>query len=181
MSRAGRKRKAGRRYANGHLATAYVNPRTLAAEQPHRRWLPKDMRLDQRADSPLGALALIGAITDDQCLAGEEYAKAVGRYRSVLAPPAGLRCGGRAYDCNPGLCSAYPDETCECKSRTARYEDLFEALARCGRKELVAVNCVAIHGLRVQRGELRTLRAGLDALVKHLGLTSGRKSLTQRN
>ncbi len=181
MSRAGRKRKAGRRYQNGHLATVYVNPRQLAADQPHRRWLPKDVRLDQRADTAIGGLALIGAITDDQCLAGEEYAKAVGRYRSVIAPPAGLRCGGRAYDCEPTWCTAYPDDHCECQSRTSKYNDLFEALTRAGRKALVAVNCVAVHGLRIRRGELRTLRSGLDALVKHLGLTSGRKSLTQRN
>lgn len=176
MVRAGRKRKTGRRLSNGHLVERPADYRILAAAQPHRAWLPESKRMDERADSILGCLNLIGKLTDEQAEAGRRYAVAVGRYRATIEGPSATSGSGRAYACNP-LCDYGPDD-CECHQRRKRYNDLYEALAGAGRKPMLAVNSVAIQG---KQGDLYALRSGLDALVRHLGLTGYRKSDTRRN
>lgn len=187
LARSGRKRKQGRRTSSGDLARVpAINYRALAALQPHRRWLPADKREDHRAATLLGSLNLLyrpatayGAergITDQQAEAGRQYAVAVGRYRASIGTPSAIAGAGRGYGCDPTLClstdSDKADE-CECFNRRSRYMGMDEALAQAGRKAQLAVNDCAI---REQIVDIRALRRGLDALAKHIGLTSGRKS-----
>lgn len=176
LARTGRHRRQVRRQPNGQPSRPAIDYRKLASEQPHRRWLPADVRLDQKADTTLGALVLIGAVTVDQGLAGDAYAAAVGRYRSVVQPPRGLAGRGRGFDCNPQLCMRETDYPCECRQRKSRYDELYEVLAKVGRKPLMAVNRVVVFQQRVTRSEMDHLRIGLSALARHMGLTRDRKS-----
>lgn len=89
---AGRKRKQGRRTADGRLAKA---PRPVRAKavtdvvtsQPHRRWLKEDRRFDQRAESALGRLYLAGKITEPECWAGERFRSILREFHVILASP----------------------------------------------------------------------------------------------
>jgi hypothetical protein len=180
MAKAGRKRKSGYRTASGALARPKVDFRAMAAGQPHRSWLPVDKQLDQKADSPLGALNLIGVLTDDQYLAGQRFSVIVGEYRAQLGGPTAVAGSGRGYDCNPLGCA---DEggMCECLRRKNRYEGCYEILHEAGRKVLMVVNRVVLHGQRCMSGELESLRCGLNVLGRHLGLTGTRKSVHAGN
>src|SRR5579872_1821155 len=83
----GRRRKPGRRYPNGELAHNKEDVRTIALAQPHRRALPSEQRLDQRAEHPLGGLNLVGVISNGQYQAGKTYARIVARYRRMILAP----------------------------------------------------------------------------------------------
>jgi hypothetical protein len=172
LARTGRKRKSGRRHPGGTLAQPRNDDRARAALQPHRAWLPADKRLDQRADSALGALNLLGAITDEQHVAGQRYAVIVGEYRAVVQPPRGTAGSGRGHACHPDLCRDDPD-LCECRRRKRRYDGCFEALHDAGRKAQLVTGRVAVHGERCAAGEIAALRRGLDALARHLGVGRG--------
>lgn len=183
MARRGRKRrKAG--YLGDEVAQPAVNYAKMAGEQPHRVWLPKELRTDARAATLLGCLNLIHrpadrktgqrevGITDEQAEAGRLYAHVIAQYRGSIGGPVGAVGVGRGYPCDPeGNCIWEPNE-CECYRRQQRYMELYEALARAGRKATVAVNNVAVW----QRGaDIKHLRCGLDALARYVGLTAGRK------
>src|SRR5690242_810276 len=84
----GRKRKAGRRYKSGQrVQEKGITPAQVAATMPHRAGLPADRRHDQKAESPLGALNLIGALSVVQYDAGLKYRDIVRRYRAVIDSP----------------------------------------------------------------------------------------------
>lgn len=176
----GRKRKSGRRHPNGDLAERRPNDRLLVALQPHRVWLPKDHRLSDLAENPLGCYQLTKVIDPEQAEAGRLYAVAVGRLRASIETPRGMTGSGRGYDCNADLC-ADPSWSCECRARMKRYNELYEALAGAGRKAMMVVNRVAVRQQHCMIGEREALRAGLDALVHKLGLTGQRKSSNSRN
>ncbi|MFG1454561.1 hypothetical protein V5F44_20265 [Xanthobacter sp. V2C-8] len=92
---AGRKRKQGRRTADGRLAKA---PRPVRAKavtdvvtsQPHRRWLEADRRFDQRAESALGRLHLAGKITEPECWAGDRFRSILREFHVILASPVSM-------------------------------------------------------------------------------------------
>lgn len=165
MSRAGRKHKC--KTAVGAKSIPAINYRAMAAEQPHRIWLPEPARLDQRADSVLGCLYLNKRISESQYLAGEVYARRVGSYRATIGSPRSLAGSGKGYDCKPDGCNIEPD-TCECHRRRLAYEELFEVLTRAGRKPMLVVNRVAIHNQACLNGEISLLHTGLWALARHL-------------
>lgn len=89
---AGRRRKIGPRQPNGEPKR---QPRAVrrdeimgtAIEQPHRRWLPESVRLDQRAESALGRLFLAGLITEPECWAGERFRSLLREFHVVMASP----------------------------------------------------------------------------------------------
>ena len=95
MSRAGRKRKTGKRERNGRiLRERGIDPNAVAAQLPHRtadvywldlrRAIPIEKRHDAKAEHPLGRLNLVGAVSDAQYDAGCRFRDEVIRYRRVL-------------------------------------------------------------------------------------------------
>ena len=102
----GRKRKLGKREANGRVARAYENPRAQVAAQPHRSGVVvKLMREWPEAETMFGRLMLNGRITPAQYEAGKLYATLSEQVRRTYTPlpmhPSGidlLRVSGGGYD-----------------------------------------------------------------------------------
>lgn len=190
-NRKGRKRKSGRREANGRPQRVPVDYRSMAALWPGRRDLAVDVRSSERAGSELGRLNLRWqaheareahlrpyektpppGISEDQYEAGRRYAVIVGAYRAMIGVPAHLEGGGRGYDCvGDARC---PPDTCICKARQERYDDAYCSIRT--HAAHLAVNAVAIHDQAISPDLVIHLREGLSALARHLGLTNGRKS-----
>ena len=165
MGRTGRKRKAGPRNKGGRLVEDKNDDWKLAALQPHRRWLPAHMRLDQRAETPFGCLNLIGVIDNEYFLAGEKYAIIVASYRSTIEGPnpnpksiSGLREIGRTLN-------VVTDEAMA--ARKKRYDDAFEAILSAGHDAARIVSRVVIHRETCSAEEIPRLRAGLHELAVH--------------
>ena len=171
--RRGRKRKIGRRHPNGELVAAPNNDRALAALQPHRRWLPPDLRLSEKAGTPLGGLNLIGVLSDAQHEAALRYAVVVGEYRAVIEAPKGLAGGGKGFGCL-GDCvqrrRSGDEVECVCEKRKQRYDSAFAAVIEAGQRAARAVARVAVHAEQCPLGALSDLKRGLDALCRHFGL-----------
>ncbi len=171
MARRGRKRKFGRRSSGGALARARIDFSELTALQPHRVWLPKEKRLDQKAASPLGCLNLLGVITSRQYLAGIRYAVVVGKYRAVIEAPRTTAGTGRGYACTGDpQCGRQGEARCECRRRKQTYDAAFAAVIEAGQRAARAVAHVAVHGETCPQGMLEHLKRGLDALARHFGL-----------
>jgi len=178
MARRGRKRKIGLRHPGGDLVRVQFDLRGLATLQPHRVWLPREKRLDQKAGSPLGCLNLLGVLSDAQYLAGVRYAVVVGRYRAVIETPSATAGAGRGYNC-PGdpKCGRDGAEPCECRQRKERYDAAFAAVIEAGQRAARAVARVAVHGEQCPPGALPDLKRGLDALARHFNCgAKGRRS-----
>ncbi len=172
-NRKGRKRKSGRRQPDGRIAPrSPVDFRTLAAQNPDRRGLPEALRTHERAGSVLGRLSLRKCISEPEYEAGRRYSVIVGAYLSMAGAPQGLTGRGRGRDCQ-GLADC-PAETCICRYHTSRYMAAYEAIP--SRAAHMAVNRVAIHDQALSDDQLIHLWAGLQALARHLGLTSKGKS-----
>lgn len=139
------------------------------ANQPHRAWLPLDMRLSEKAATPLGGLNLIGVITDEQYEAGCRYADVVGKYRGSIETPREGHSAGKGYRCLGELNC----EDCECRRRKNAYDAAFEALADAGQKAARVVSRVAIYEETCR--DIESLRRGLSALERHFGLTDRKR------
>lgn len=185
LAKSGRKRKMGRRTPTGRLAIVrkHVDYQSMVGEQPHRSWLPADVRLSEKAGTPLGGLNLLGIITDEQHEAGQRYAVIVGTYRSIIGAPQALAGGGRGMGCDPEACmnSEEAREECSCRRTKVSYDAAYEALILVGQPAAKAVNRVAIYAEACTGAALPYLRCGLDALSAHFGLTGRRKSPYRRN
>lgn len=182
MARRGRKRKSGRRHPSGELVReARPDDRVRTSRQPHRRTVPEDSRLDQRAESPIGRLCLQGRITDEQHDAGVRYAAVVGAYGAVIEAPAGTSGSGRGFAClaeqagTARACAIDPGG-CECLARKARYDRAYEVLWAVGQRAAKAVARVAVWREECSRADLVYLVEGLTVLARHFGLTAGRRS-----
>jgi hypothetical protein len=80
--------RAGRRSRRvKHLVKPDDPTRMLTARQPHRRWLPAELRLSEKAATPLGGLNLVGVLSDEQYEAGRRYQVVVGEYRVSIGIP----------------------------------------------------------------------------------------------
>lgn len=189
LARTGRKRKAGKRHPGGELVRANRHPddKVRAGRQPHRRRLNEGDRLSDRAESPFGQLSLLRdparegkkVINESQYQAGEHYAILVGQYRSVIDGPRSTAGSGQGGGCEGGCALMMQlfgaDKVlCRCLEAKQRYDRAFEALVRVGRRELMAVNRVAVHGQAIAQQDLVYLKNGLDGLARHFGLTGGR-------
>ncbi len=152
--------------ARGHDADAM---RAVAMNQPHRRGLaavqtPRgivDMRLDQRAETPLGRLRLGRHISELEYEAGTRYAKVVAQYRAVISARDPIRQG------HPG--SGRNMLAAEARRRTLEYNDAFECLGEQHVQRLVAR--VAVYNEPCPYGSLEVLRAGLRALAVNFGIS----------
>jgi hypothetical protein len=182
--RPGRKRKSGKRHPSGRLAEVRPDLQTRTSRQPHRRKVPDGDRLDQRAESALGRLNLRKdregnpLITNEQRVAGDLYARAVGAYRSVIEAPSGTAGSGRGSSCveywKAGACREDPDN-CSCLRAKARYDRAYEAVLDAGQRAAKTVARVAVQGEEPQREDLVYLVLGLNVLARHFGLTAARK------
>lgn len=171
-NRKGRKRKSGRRTANGRPVERHqMDYRALASIQPHRIGLPVALRESERAESVLGCLNLLKRITDHQFEAGRRFAIIVGAYRSAIGTPRGTVGAGRGYSCEPEGCLLNSDR-CICEQRTAKWRDSARALLSVSQKAYNAVYYVAVHDFLCTREQLVDLQAGLRGLAHHYGLTN---------
>lgn len=181
--RKGRHRKSGARHPNGDLITPKIDFRAMAALQPHRREVTtkdengNDNSLNEKAGTILGNLNLNRTISNDQHEAGRLYAVDCGAYFASIGVPTGLGGGGRGYDCKGSINC----EECECRRRKEKHATALTALMDAGQKCASVVAHVAVHDKRMDRGEMFLLIRGLNALVRHYGLTTNRKERNSRN
>ncbi len=172
MSRAGRKRRSGRRHPNGRLALERgESPREIARRMPHRREFG-EAALDQRAESSLGRLVLQKYITPDQWVAGQAFRRAWGVYLSTIGPPRAIgmaQFGGNGCE---GCPVPVEPRNCLCAFRRAFYEHADRELRRVGFLPQHVVKLVALHDHVCAPAWVEVLRLGLDALVVHFGLTT---------
>ncbi|MEP9368671.1 hypothetical protein [Xanthobacter sp. VNH20] len=173
-----RPRKTGRRLKSGRLAE---DPRPVRAKsvtdvatsQPHRRWLPDDVRLDQRAESALGRLYLARLITQPQCWAGERLRGLLREFHLVLASPVTVSTAaimvaeGVERPAEAEYLAAERPETEE--ERRERVLAQFEAVKRCiGRLESARAVTAELDALVMRDlvpAALGNIEAGLTALA----------------
>ena len=177
MSRRGRARKTGQREPNGRLQRKWGpsdDVRAVATSQPHRRWLPEDMRRDQRAECELGRLFLRKQISETACEAGEKWRGLVHAYLRCLAAPVGpVSVAARAI---PDRVEAEPEgavpSTEVSETEEERHERVLRAFSRasqvladCGRDVAREIDAVVVKDELC--ASVVTLTVGLDALAAH--------------
>lgn len=191
MGRRGPKKKKGPRHKCGKLMQPTkqqkqeaevqigVNYAKLAAQQPHRRGLELPAHLSERqrakigdpgthprAATELGRMALEGLITEAQYIAGEKYARVVGKWRALVGGPRAIAGNGPGYDC---MADCRDTDPCKCRDRQQAFDAAFKALGGAGAPARAAVDCVVLAdlGLAGDILVLAELRAGLSALDRH--------------
>lgn len=178
----GRKRKSGKRHPNGKLIQARdLDVALIASFHPDRQGVPKDQRVDQRAGTPLGRLAIVGHIDAEQLEAARLYARDVRAYQVVIGCPK-----PNAPSLNPmmagGMSVPAPLRIEEIQARLKAYNDAFQAVYDAGHKAARAVARVAVYDEWLPIGtNLSDLVRGLKALAEHYGLTNQRRSRHYRN
>lgn len=167
--RRGRKRKTGHIYPGSIDADPRM--RDVALSHPHRRrW-----GLDQRAETPLGGLNLVGALTDEQYAAGCQYAKDVAKYRAALGLPKSTPSGvdlNRVGGMDRGVETLDPDEIAH---RKEAYDRAFAAVLEAGHRAARAVAQVAVYGNACPEGCFQDLKRGLDKLAAHYRLVKAER------
>lgn len=178
MARKGRKGKAKRREPSGKLQRTPSIERAEAVvavvrRQPHRVKLADPG--DTRASDVLGQLNLAGEITNAQFQAGTEWQKArAAMLRAKGLPNPNPKSGGFDYvperiDHNSApQASDTRSEEKKIEDALIKYDRMLSALADAGLHEKMETWRVCDENL-VPRFMDR-LHAGLDALVKHLGI-----------
>lgn len=174
MARTGRKRKMGPRYNSGDVKPEKgEDPREVAIRQPHRQMAPEDSRHDQRAETPLGILNIIGAIPSREYRAARRFASIVARYRAVLdVPQASPPSISGAFEPQRPI----PPDIEDAAERKADYDAAFEALHLAGRTAANVVSRVAVFGEPCPAGCFPALMRGLERLAFRFELTDGTKS-----
>lgn len=166
VARKGRKRKMRARQPDGRVRPERtMSPAAIAASQPHRHNIPNIHKLDQRAESVLGRLAIHGAITSAHYRAGKRYAQIVARYRAVIeAPthnPPSLSGIMEARSSTGGI---IPDSLA--KEFKDAYDKAFESMEH-NQKAQRRVARVAVYDEPCPDDCLDELRVGLDMLDQH--------------
>jgi hypothetical protein len=174
----GRKRRQGiKRQPDGRThpdsrADRGIDPKVIAARQPHRQGIPIDVVHDPAAESNFGKLFLQKHISQVQYQAGLNWRMIVQRYRAVISAPRPDAVSMSGVIVGPWGGSGEIDKA-EALDRRKKYNEAFEALhSGAGHRGCVAVNHWAIG----DRGDyaLRYLICGLNALALHFKLTKGR-------
>ncbi len=173
--RAGRKRKSGRRHPSGELARDRgLDVLAIAQAHPDRQGLAKEDRLDQRAGTPMGRLALRRLITPEQLEASRKYAWDARKFQQVYRAPS-PNCP--SLNIMGGNGEGAPLKLDEIQFRLSAYNAAFEAVSEAGHKAARAVARVAVYDEWLPAGTtLGDLKRGLSALVDYYGLTVRRKS-----
>jgi hypothetical protein len=200
-NRKGRKRKTvARRHPGGQVVRASVDVRGVVLAQPHRIRFPEAHRGDQRAESYLGSLNLeyrihesknanqrhpvkrLHGITDDEYLAGEQYARCVARYLAMCnAPKLAQQRPVTSEDQPWRHAMRKPSPVQEAMWRlnheaddeviTERYMRAYEAVSEsAGHKGHIAINAAVIRGHAIAPDQVIHLRAALRGLVVFFGI-----------
>jgi hypothetical protein len=188
--RTGRKRKSGKREKNGRIQRVRDEDQNqLAARMPHRAseviyaefidgtaeikrivksYIPLTELHSEKAENPLGRLRLVGAISEDQYLAGREFGKDLIRYRRIIdckRDPQSI--AGFAEPCAKMPSEPSADEATKCLTR---YMLAFEAIG--SRSSQLAVKHIIAQERDLAPGLFKYLVNGLTRLVKHYNLTT---------
>jgi hypothetical protein len=175
--RRGRPRKTGLRYPSGKLRQSPVSPREVAAAMPHRRGLG-DKATDQRAETALGRLVLIGLLAPELGLAGDTYGSLWRGYvYSIDGPRTFAHGDGHGFSCD-GCPDPVAKKHCRCDFRKRIFEEARGKLAQVGTLAAMEVYTVVTQDQRC--ANLAALREGLTALAKHFGLTPREKRTTEK-
>ncbi len=161
LNRRGRKRKTTVKRDSAGKSRGEDKIREVVKNQPHRRWLTEAHRLDQRAESHLGRLALARHVSAVEYEAGKHYAKVVAQYRAVISSRDPIRQG------HPG--SGRDMQAAEARRRTTEFNDAFECMGEQPVQRLVAR--VAVYDEPCPYGSLEALRSGLRALAVNFGMS----------
>ncbi len=168
VARKGRKRKMRARHPGGQLIDEdRISPSAIAAQMPHRAWLPKEVRLDQRAESPLGRLALTGRISRGQYLAGRRYASIVAKYKIIIDAPGSPKSIAGIMEPRSGSGGLLPDSIA--RARKQAYDAAFEALGNAGQKAQRAVARIAVNDQPCSVEDVGPLKDGLAELERYFG------------
>lgn len=196
MSRRGRKRKGGiPRAPSGALSrSAYAQlargEREVALSQPHRRWLPEEVRVDQRAGDLLGCLRLADAITEAEYWAGQRYRRIMAEFRVVLASPA-VPPGVIARIASPAVSTDYAEagllravEREGEEARSARvireHREMMDVLIEAAgpRRGLGAFDAMLCRDIGCGEGKWPAMRGLLKALVVAWKLDDAPRAIT---
>ena len=161
--RTGRKRKQGHRYPSGDIVQDQESPHKIALRQPHRRDAPIGYEHDQRAETPLGRLNLIGAVSHEEYRAANRFARIVSRYRVVIDAPKSS-VASNAGIMEPKKSLPVIDDADE---RKREYDGAFEALGTAGHIAACTVAKVAVQGEPCPHAGFWSLIRGLRALREH--------------
>lgn len=174
----GRKRKQNVvRELNGRqLRDRGVDPKLIAARQPHRQGIPLEDVHDPAAETNFGRLMLLKHISRDQWQAGVTWRGIVLRYHAVISAPRSdaLSMSGVIVGPWGGSGELSADAI---QKRRQEYDEAFCALSQAGNRPQRAVNHWAVY----DKGDyaLTYLIRGLNALSEHFGLTKRRKFASQ--
>ncbi len=163
------------------------SPNEVARGMPHRRLVAGDNAHDERAETPFGAMYVVGAIDRRHYVAGIRYRRLVNAYRAAIASPraaesiAGVHQVKRRY-----RDSAFCTELCEACLREGTACEIFEKIKlgyfaadqslrdEAGHKAASVTRRVIIEEDGIPPGGYRPLLEGLKALAGHF------RSLTSR-
>jgi hypothetical protein len=171
-SRAGRKRKAGKREGSGKLqrpTAGQVKDNAMQTAVAYRQSVfgisPADAK-DQKAATLLGRLCIQGTVSEAQWQAGEDYLRLVNQRHAAVSAPRGFRTAG-----NAALATDEDAETRRYWDVKARFDaandaveghaPVIERVARMKALSIIVVQEVD------QPGMHGTLRTALNGLVKH--------------
>lgn len=187
-NRKGRKRKMGRRKTSGDIILARVDFRDMAKLWPVRRDVTDAYRLDERAGTEIGRLnikwrtsdlpALIRpGISNEEYEAGRQYGNIVNAYLAMAGAPR-IACLMATFvssdmEAMPG-CQVRITADDYDERRTERYMRAYEAIR--SRQCHMAVNAVTVHDQPCAANQYKALRAGLQDLATHFGLTQHRRA-----
>lgn len=175
MSRAGRKRKPGKREPNGRPSRA---GQSLTAEQEARSvvhdyrqrlfGISDSVDNDKKASTHLGRMCLQGVISEHQWRAGEQWGQLVNARYAAINAPRGLKTGtgdGRMLD---------PDAEADVfKSTKEKLDDANRAVEEHApmveRKDRLTALRIAIIDQHYAPHLNGSLRTALNALVRHFG------------
>jgi hypothetical protein len=167
---AGRKRRQNiKRQPNGQPSRDRgIDPKLVAASQPHRQGIPLSVIHDPAAETNFGRLMLLKHISPIEYQAGVNWRGIVGRYRAIIGVPSQNPASMSGVIVGPwgGGDELTPEQI---GRRRDEYHDAYNALSKSGNRQTRAVNHWAIY----DRGDyaIEYLVCGLDALAVHFGLT----------
>ncbi len=177
--RKGRKRRIGAREKNGRVQRERgIDPKTIAADMPHRSEVPEAVRHDPKAESVMGRMCLNGWITEDQYNAGKRFRDIVMRYRATIGCPSDMASMAGVIVGPWGGGALHSRE--ELEYRKDIYMAMYEHLENiAGHHGARAVTDCAVH----ERSGFTpaNVKRGLDALISFFALTDWRKSGQVRN
>ena len=173
MAKRGRKGKMTTREPNGRPQRMSeeqmkrANQMAVAA-QPHRAWLRAhnrpdgpDMRLAEKASTPIGAASLTGTISESEYQAALRLQDVVRRYRAVISSPDPLMhpAPGSGKDIAPE----------EALRRRRDHDEASGILWNAGKLVFEVTRAVVIFEQPLPPGRLSQLRSGLQLLALHWG------------